>query len=265
MGTQQPLLFQLQDAVVRRNGKKILEVPDFKLHEQESLALLGPNGAGKSTFIQLISREVAPLYREKPPVLFRGKDRCTLQEIKQSIGLVSATMQDQIAVHMKSLEIVCGGYFGTLGVPRPFVVSDQAKQQALKVMDLLGIAEAADRDALTLSSGQKRRILFARALVNEPDVLVLDEPCNGLDPQGMFHVRRSMRTLAQSGTSIILVTHYPEDIIPEIKRIVMIKNGEVFADGSKSELLVDQKISALFDVDLSVHEDDGYYTLYGRY
>lgn len=119
-------------------------------------------------------------------------------------------------------------------------------------MELLGVDELAARDIMTLSTGQARRVLIARALVHDPDVLVFDEPCTGLDPEGMYYVRSSMRTLAKAGKGIVLVTHYPEDIIPEIKRVVLLKNGTVFADGSKGRLLTDGVMSELFDVPLHV-------------
>ena len=106
-------------------GKDILAVPSFALAEGESMALLGPNGAGKSTFVKLITREVFPLHRDMPPVVFRGKERCTLQEVKQALGVVSATMQDEITVHVPVIEIVCGGLFGTLGVPRQYTVTEE--------------------------------------------------------------------------------------------------------------------------------------------
>ena len=75
-----------------------------------------------------------------------------------------------------------------------------------------------------MSSGQARRVLFARALVHDPSTLLLDEPCTGLDPEGMYYVRSSMRDLAKAGKGIVLITHYPEDIIPEIKRLVLVKD-----------------------------------------
>ena len=118
---------------------------------------------------------------------------------------------------------------------------------------------------MTLSTGQARRVLFARSLVHNPDVLVLDEPCTGLDPEGMYYVRKTMRMLAQSGRAIILVTHYPEDIIPEIKRLVLIKEGKMFDDGPKTELLTSERMTALFDVPLEVAQSGDYYTLVARY
>lgn len=260
----QPLL-QIAEAVVVRSGTPILSVDSFVLNENEHVAVLGPNGSGKSTFIKLITREVFPLHKDAPPIRFRGNERVLLTEVKQVIGTVSSSMQDQIAVHVPAIDIVCGGLFGTLGMPSYCEVSDQERTQAMRAMDRLGVAELATRDMMTLSTGQARRILFARALIHEPEVLVLDEPCAGLDPEGMFHIRQAMRILAQTGTAIVLVTHYPEDIIPEIERLVLLKEGTIFDDGKKEELLIDATMSELFAVPLRIQRSNGYYSLVSEY
>ena len=258
-------LFQLHDAVVRREGKEILSIDSFSLERAENIALLGPNGAGKSTFIHLLTREVFPLYKETPPVLFKGKDRATLEEVKQCLGIVSSTMQNQITVHLPCLDIVCGGLFGALGVPHHCSVSNESIEKAYRALELLGVEQLAMRDIMTLSSGQARRVLIARALIHDPEVLVFDEPTTSLDPEGMYYVRKAMRDLAKMGKSIVLVTHYPEDIIPEINRVVMIKEGFIFADGNKQELLTSEYMSKLFDVPLRVLAQDGYYSLVSEY
>lgn len=254
MDTRTPPFFELHNAVVQRAGAPILSIESFELAEGEHLALLGPNGSGKSTFVKLITREVLPLHRDEPPVRFRGRDLATLAEVKQSLGVVSSSMQDQVAVHLPSVDVVAGGLFGTLGVPvrADDAAVDDARARAHEAMELLGVDDLASRDIMTLSTGQARRVLIARALVHDPDALVFDEPCTGLDPEGMYYVRSSMRTLAQAGKSIVLVTHYPEDIIPEIKRVVLLKDGLVHADATKESLMNDQVMSELFDVPLRV-------------
>ena len=176
-----------------------MNVGDFTLQQGESIALIGPNGAGKSTFIHLITREVFPLHRDEPPVLFKGKSLVTLEEVKQCLGIVSSTMQDQITVHLPALDVVYGG------------------------------------------------------------------PTTPLDPEGMYFVRKAMRDLVAAGKSIILVTHYPEDIIPEIKRVVMIKEGKLYGDKSKEEALTTECVSDLFEVPLKILSEDGYFSLVSRY
>lgn len=244
-----PFLY-LRDAAVRRGGREILHVDDFELAEGENVAVLGPNGSGKSTFVNLITREVMPLYRETPPVLFRGNPRATLVELRQSLGIVSASMQGEISVHLPVCDIVAGGLTGTLGLPFhvPEELARQARSAADSPLELLGISDLADRDVMTLSTGQARRVLIARALVSDPDVLVFDEPTTGLDPQGMYYIRQSLSALARAGKGIVLVTHYPNDVVPEISRIVFIKDGRIYDDGPREELLTPERLAILFDV-----------------
>lgn len=256
---------ELNDAAVRRSGRCILHVEHFRLAEGESVALLGPNGAGKSTFVGLLTREVQPLHRDDPPVLFRGDARVTLDEVKRAVGYVSASQQAQIHVHLSAWEVAAGGLFGSLGVPKRFRVTEGQRTHVMDVLAQLGIADLADRDITTLSSGQARRVLIARALVHDPSVLVLDEPCTGLDPQGMFAVRHTMRRLARDGRAIVLVTHYLEDVIPEIDRVVLVKDTRLIADGPKQQMLTNDRMSQLFDIPAEVIERDGYYSLQADY
>lgn len=245
-------LFELHDAVVMRSGKPILTVGSFSLSKGEHLAVLGPNGSGKSTFVKLMTREIFPLHRDDPPVLFGGKSRIMLSEVKKTLGIISSTMQDQIAVHLPAQEVVAGGLFGTLGMPQGAEMSEDIRSRAFAALESVGIADLAMRDIMTLSTGQARRVLVARALVHDPAVLVFDEPCTGLDPEGMYYVRRSMRMLAQAGKTVVLVTHYPEDIIPEIDRLVLIRQGRVLAEGCKRHMLIDDRMSELYGVPLHV-------------
>jgi iron complex transport system ATP-binding protein len=254
---REPALVEFNDALVRVAGVDVLHVDSLRIEAGESVAILGPNGAGKSTFIKLITREAAAYARENPPVLFCGRPRISLEELRQTVGIVSSSMQEQIFVHLPAIEIVLGGFYGSLGVPGRFDITDDQRERAMEVMEGLGIASLANRDMETLSTGQARRVLFARALVNDPRALILDEPCAGLDPQGMYYVHKLMRALADEGRAIILVTHQPQDIIEQIDRVILLKGGRVVADGAKADILTDARMSELFDVPLHVEYTDG--------
>lgn len=251
----------LNDAVVRRAGKDILSVGEFLLREGESVAILGPNGAGKSTLVKLLTREVLPLHRDAPPVVFRGNPRASLDEVRRCVGVVSSSMQEQISVHLPAIEVVVGGLYGVLGVPRHISATKDDFARAAEAMARIGIADLADRDVMSLSTGQARRVLIARALVREPMALVLDEPCAGLDPSGMYYMRHAMSNLAREGRSLVLVTHCPEDVVPEIERVVLVKDGRIFADGPKATLLTDEVMTDLFDVPLHVLRDGDRYAI----
>ena len=189
----------------------------------------------------------------------------------------------QILMHLFNFALLAGGLYLLLYQPvKRFMekraahykeMDDAANEKlehakALEAMDMLGVAKLAEQDIMTMSSGQARRVLFARALVHDPSTLLLDEPCTGLDPEGMYYVRSSMRDLAKAGKGIVLITHYPEDIIPEIKRLVLVKEGKLFADGAKEDMLTDQMMSSLFGVPLQVAKNgknNEYFSLVSSY
>ena len=261
MPASTPLL-ELRGAVVQRDGRAILSVDAFRIDEGERIAILGPNGAGKSTLIKLLTREILPLWADPAPVLFLGEERYEIAEARKLLGVVSASAQDQADVVLPAREVVLGGFFGSLGVPRHALVTAEHEAAAEAALAELEVAHLADRIMTTLSTGEARRVLFARALVHDPRVLVLDEPCAGLDPHAAYHVREALRTLAASGRSLVLVTHHVEDIVPQIDRVVLVRDAHIVADGPKSELMTAETLGRLFDIPLEVEERDGEYRLW---
>jgi iron complex transport system ATP-binding protein len=245
-----------------RDGHPILTVDSFRIDEGEHLAVLGPNGAGKSTLIKLLTREILPLWADPAPVRFRGAERIPLLDARKLLGVVSADAQDQADVRLPAREVVLGGFFGSLGVPLREVPTPAQRRRADEALAELEVAHLADRMMTTMSTGEARRVLFARALVHDPAVLVLDEPCTGLDPHAAWHVRRALRKLAAGGRSLVLVTHHVEDIVPEIARVVMLRDGRIVADGPKRELMTAEAIGGLFDIPVTVEERDGEYRLW---
>ena len=223
---------------------------------------LGPNGAGKSTLIKLLTKEVLPLWADPPPVRFIGEPRYELREARRLLGVVSATAQDEADVVLPAREVVLGGFFGALGVPPHAHVTREQEVAAEAALAELEVAHLGDRTMTTLSTGEARRVIFARALVHDPAVLVLDEPCTGLDPHAAYHVRRALRALAAGGRSLVLVTHHVEDIVPEIDRAVLLKDGRIVADGPKRELMTAETLGGLFDIPVEVDERDGSYRLW---
>ena len=255
-------LLQLANAQVVRDGRTILAVDEFQIAEGERLAVLGPNGAGKSTLIKLLTRDVLPLWVDPPPVLFRGAARIALQDARKLLGLVSADAQEQADVALPAREIVLGGLFGSLGVPIRATPTAEQERRAMSVLGELEVSHLAERTMNTLSTGEARRVIIARALVHDPAVLVLDEPCAGLDPHAAYNVRLAVRSLARGGRSLVLVTHHVEDIVPEIERVVMVQDGRIVADGPKTALLNSERLGELFDIPVSLEEREGNYRLW---
>lgn len=253
-------LIHFENVSIQRGRGVILHDVSLSIAQGEHVAILGPNGSGKSTFIKVVSRELYPLLKPQPWSLsILGRDRWNLFDLRNHLGIVS---NDWIALCTRDysgFEIVLSGFFGSVGIWPNHTVTSEMEEKAHEVMDLLEIAHLAERNTDEMSSGEARRILIARALVHSPQALVLDEPANSLDLRAQSEFREIMRKLAANGISLILVTHHLPDIIPEMRRVILIRNGRVFCDGAKEQLLRPETLSDLFGVPVEVIERQGYY------
>lgn len=254
-------LLHVHDAMVKVDGRVILDIDDFTINEGEHIAVLGPNGSGKSTLVKLLTKEIEPVWREEPPVLFMGEADPSRETLVETVGLVSTSMQEKMMVHRTVFDIVLGGFFGSVGVPFHIGASDEQVEMARKAIREIGIPSLAERDMLTLSTGQARRALIARALINGPKLLIFDEPCLGLDPEAAWNMRQSLSALAKAGHTILVITHNVSDIMPEFDRVVMLQDAHIVADGSKEEVLTTQKLRHLFGVPITLVETEGRYHL----
>lgn len=254
-------LLRLHDAKVKMDGRVILDVDDFVINQGERIVVLGPNGSGKSTLVKLLTKEIEPVWRETPPVLFMGQPDPSEETLIETVGLVSTDVQERMMVHRTVFDIVLGGFFGSVGVPFHIGASDEQIEQARKAIREIGIPSLSERDMLTLSTGQARRALIARALINGPALLIFDEPTSGLDPEGAWNMRQSLSALAKAGHTILVITHNVSDIMPEFDRVVMLQDAHIVADGPKEEVLTTQKLRHLFGVPITLVETDGRYHL----
>lgn len=254
-------LLRLHDAKVKMDGRVILDVDDFVINQGERIVVLGPNGSGKSTLVKLLTKEIEPVWRETPPVLFMGQPDPSEETLIETVGLVSTDVQKRMMVHRTVFDIVLGGFFGSVGVPFHIGASDEQVEQARKAIREIGIPSLSERDMLTLSTGQARRALIARALISGPALLIFDEPTSGLDPEGAWNMRQSLSALAKAGHTILVITHNVSDIMPEFDRVVMLQDAHIVADGPKEEVLTTQKLRHLFGVPITLVETDGRYHL----
>jgi iron complex transport system ATP-binding protein len=253
-------LIELENVTVQRGERVALDGVTLSIAQREHAAILGPNGCGKSTLIQLISRELYPrLKDERWSLRILGRDQWRLFELRNHLGIVSNNWMQLCTRDYSGYEIVLSGFFGSVGVWPYHHVTPQMAAKARDVMGLLEIAHLAERNTTEMSSGEARRILIARALVHDPQALVLDEPSTSLDLHATRELREILRKLTREGIGIIMVTHYLPDIIPEIRRVVLMRAGRVYCDGPKEQVLRPAPLSQLFGVPLEVIEKGGYY------
>lgn len=244
---------------MQRGERLALDGLTLHVRRGEHVAILGPNGSGKSTLIKTVTRECYPLLRPETRLEIMGQSRWDIFQLRSHIGLVSNDLMVQCTRDITGRELVVSGFFGSIGLWPNHHVEPHMEETALSAMGRLGVEHLAHRWLDELSSGEARRLLIARALIHRPETLLLDEPTTSLDLTALHDVRQGLRVLAQEGIGLLLVTHHLDDIIPEIDRVVLLRNGQIFDDGPKAEVLTSQKLSDMFGVAVQVVERSGFY------
>lgn len=251
-------IFEIKNANVWRGETLALRDFTLSLRHGESVAILGPNGAGKSTFLKLLTGEVRPAAEPDTSCRLFGEELWSLMEIRHRIGVVMPEEVNRFDAAEITRDAVLSSLRGAFGRTREMRFSRQEKSRAVDAMELMGVAALADREFGTLSSGERRRILIARALVHQPEVLVLDEPSTALDFTAALQLGSTLRSLIQAGRDLILVTHHPAEIPPEIERVILLKDGKIFADGGKRKIITRENLRQLYQADLAVKWSGGW-------
>jgi iron complex transport system ATP-binding protein len=259
---EEAALIELQNVRVVRGDKPALDDFSLRIAPHEHVAILGPNGCGKSTLIKTITRECYPVVRENSRIRILGRERWNVFELRSLLGIVSNDLLVWCKADTPGREVVLSGFFSSQRVFRNHRVQPEQERQALAALERLGVRHLAERPMEEMSSGEAQRVLIARALAHEPKALLFDEPTNSLDVVAQRDLRETMSQLARSGVAIVLVTHQVADIIPEIERVVLMRDGRVVSDGRKEQLLSSAQISRLFGVDVEVARKDGHYHLW---
>jgi iron complex transport system ATP-binding protein len=240
-------------------ARPALDDISLRIESGEHVCILGPNGCGKSTLIKTITRECYPVAREGSSISILGRERWNIFELRSLLGIVSPDLLGACTTDATGRDVVLSGFFSSTRIfphhhpdPAQLALADRA-------LERMGVAHLAGRSVARMSSGEAKRTLIARALVHAPRALLFDEPSNALDIAAQLQLRVAMRELAQSGIAILLVTHHVSEIIPEIERVILLRDGRIIADGPKAEVLTSDGISRLFGIPLRISQQDGYF------
>jgi iron complex transport system ATP-binding protein len=243
---------ELLDVSVIRGNKAILDDVSWKINADEHWVVLGPNGAGKTTLMQILQTMIFPS-SGIVEILGEYLGLVDVFELRPRIGLTSASMLDQFPDHETALDVVKTSAYSMTGTWR----EDYENADISRAKDLLakwGIGHLGDRIFKSLSEGEKKRVLIARALMANPEVLLLDEPAAGLDIVGRESMVLELGDFAKSPTSpvCVLVTHHVEEIPEGFTHAICLNDGKVVAQGPIEQTLTDQYVSATFGLNLKV-------------
>jgi len=260
----EPKLIEITNATIWRGRTCVFRNLDLSIAQHEKVAIIGPNGSGKTTLLKTINRELYPVAGQGTSIRILGRKNWNVWQLRKQIGVVSHDLQQRYAPATRAIEVVMSGFFASIGVHGTLAarVSPEQRQAAEATMHELGLDALKETRLARMSTGQQRRCLLARALVHDPDTLILDEPTAGLDFAASFDYLERLRKLAKDGRNIVLVTHHLNEIPPEVDRVVLLQAGRIVADGPKKSVLNQELLSDVYEIPVRVAEIDGYYLAY---
>jgi iron complex transport system ATP-binding protein len=189
-----------------------------------------------------------------------GRERWDLTELRRHFGVVAAGLLGELPGERTAQTIgtdaVIAGFFSASTLWPNLHVTEEMRARAVEALQRMEALHLAERRVGEMSAGEKRRVMIARALVHRPRQLLLDEPSNALDLAAQRELRESLRRLAQEGTGLVLVTHHLGDILPEIERVILMRDGRIVADGPRQELLTEARLSELFHAPVRIGRDE---------
>jgi iron complex transport system ATP-binding protein len=251
---------ELEGVCLDIDGRPILREVTWKAAKGEKWIVLGRNGSGKTSLMRLLSGFGFPS-RGRMLVLGELLGRTDLHLLRRRVGWIHGDLAAEIPSFMTGLEVVLSGTEGSLVVYEQAPGSEEA--MALGMLEKLGMKEFADRSFSRLSTGERQRVLIARALAAGPELLLLDEPCQGLDPRAREEFLGSLSGLLASHPelSVVFVTHHVDEIIPGFSRVLVLEEGRVAGQGPRESVLTPLMIKRLFGDDCRLHSRGGRYFL----
>jgi iron complex transport system ATP-binding protein len=247
----------MRNVSVARGDNVVLHQVSLRIATGEHVAILGPNGCGKSTLIKTITCQCYPIVTPETELLLLARKRWDVSQLRSHLGVVSAELPGERTPVTSGLDAVVAGFFSASTLWPNLHVTAEMRERAREALHLMMAEHLAGKLVGEMSAGEQRRIMIARALVHQPEMLLLDEPSNALDLAAQRELREALRRVARQGVGIVMVTHHLADIIPEIDRVILMREGRIFADGPKRELITAETLRALFGVDVSLVEHEG--------
>lgn len=240
------MIVEVKNASITRDSVYLLKDVNWKINKGEHWAVLGLNGSGKTTLLNMLNGYIFPSQGDVS-VLGKTLGNYDMRQLRKSIGWVSSTIQDRLHGYETALDIVLSGKFASIGLyDEP---NDEDTKLANSLLEKLSCMPFAKRHYQTLSQGEKQRILIARGLMPQPDLLILDEPCTGLDIFARENLLEIIDTLSKDidFPTLIYVTHHIEEILPNFSHSLLLRRGQVYSQGKTDDMLTSDNLSSFFE------------------
>ncbi|MDE3066031.1 MAG: ATP-binding cassette domain-containing protein [Verrucomicrobiota bacterium] len=253
-------ILQVSDLRIERGGTIILDGVNWRVGRGQHWVILGANGSGKTSLLSALTGYLTPTAGD---ILLLGKiyGHADWRELRKQIGLVSSAVRQMMADDEPALETVASGRWAMIDFWGRLSPTD--KNRALRILRQIECAPLAERPWRVLSQGERQRVLIGRALMARPRVLILDEPCAGLDPAAREHFLQFVQRLGKNrrAPTLVLVTHHVEEIMPVFSHVLILKRGTVLAAGEKAAALTARNLSLAFSARTELKSRAGRYTV----
>ncbi|MNM86771.1 ABC transporter ATP-binding protein [Paenibacillus ihuae] len=247
-------MISLQHLTLRREQSLILDDVSLEMKQGENWVILGRNGSGKTTILEMMTGYLFPS-SGSVEVLGYKYGQCDLREVRKEIGYIGPSLMEKLSLSDPVWEVVATGAYAYLRFYQ--AIPQQVQEQAVKLLEDMNLGELAYHPFGTLSQGERKKAMLARCLMADPKLLIMDEPCAGLDLYEREKMLAEIDKLKQRNVSVVYVTHHVEEIVPLFSHVALIRDGKLAGSGPKEEVLTKDMILATFDIPVDVEWDNG--------
>ncbi|KPV60051.1 molybdenum ABC transporter ATP-binding protein [Paenibacillus sp. A3] len=243
------MVLSLQDIHFIREDRHILSGVNIDIRQGEHWVVLGRNGSGKTTVLELMNGYEFPT-RGKVQVLGNTYGQCDVREVRKQIGYISQSLYEKLNAGDPVWEVIATGEFGYLRFYEE--IPQSAREKAVAMLDKVKLAHLANQPLGTLSQGEQKKVMLARALMTNPSILIMDEPCSGLDLYERERLLENVNVLGGQQMTVIYVTHHIEEIVPLFTHVVLIEQGRIIASGAKRDVLTEENLAKAYQVPIRI-------------
>lgn len=247
-------MISMQHITLQRENDIILNDVSLEIKSGENWAILGRNGSGKTTLLEMMTGYLFPS-SGRVEVMGNVYGQCDIREIRKSIGYISPSLLDRFAMTDPVWEVVATGAYAYLRFYE--TIPQEVKDDAYRLLDEMNLSRLAEHTLGTLSQGERKKVLLARCLMGNPKILIMDEPCAGLDLFEREKMLIEVDRLRQRDITVVYVTHHVEEIVPLFTHVALIKDGRLAGAGPKEQVLNKEMIMRTYEIPVELEWDGG--------